>query len=368
MRVPAALRGADLDHASDPRQQSRPLWFETIEPSFDFRASTNKLIKGNAPKMHSDNLHLWRHTHSFGQDRKRPGENRTLVVIAMTASMMVIEITAGVVFGSMALLADGLHMASHAAALGINAFAYVYARRHAHDTRYSFGTGKVNALGGFTGAILLAVFALVMAWESIERMVYPIAIAFDQAIVVAVLGLLVNGASVWILAHPTAHDHDDINRERHGHHHDHNLQSAYLHVLADALTSLLAIFALLTAKYAGLVWMDPLMGIVGAVLVTRWAWGLMRGSSAVLLDRQGPRAIRERIKTRIENERDARVVDLHLWAIGPNIYGVILSVVTHEPQPPDYYKRLLPADPALAHVTVEVHQCPPAGHPTLGAR
>jgi cation diffusion facilitator family transporter len=317
--------------------------------------------------MHFDNLHLWRHAHAFGQDLKRPGENRTLVVIALTGSMMVLEVAAGLAFGSMALLADGLHMASHAAALSINAYAYVYARRYAHDARYSFGTGKVNALGGFTGAVLLAVFAMVMAWESIERIVYPVAIAFDQAIFVAVLGLLVNGASVWILGHHAAH-HDAAHRHRDGHHHDHNLRSAYLHVLADALTSVLAIFALLTAKYAGLVWMDPFMGIVGAVLVIRWSWGLLRASSAVLLDRQGPAAVRERIKTSIENERDTRVVDLHFWAIGPNIYGVILSVVTHDPQPPEYYKRLLPSDLDLAHVTVEVHQCPPEGNSGCGDR
>lgn len=306
--------------------------------------------------MHFDNLRLWRHAHVFGQDRKRPGEHGTLIVIVLTAVMMVVEIAAGLLFGSMALLADGLHMASHAVALSINAFAYVYARRHAHDARYSFGTGKVNALGGFTGAVLLAVFALVMAGESIERLVYPVAIAFDQAIFVAVLGLLVNGASVWILGQHAA-PHHGTQASRHDHHHDHNLRSAYLHVLADALTSLLAIVALLAAKYAGLVWMDPLMGIVGAVLVTRWSWGLLRASSAVLLDRQGPAAIRRRIKTSIENEGDNRVADLHLWAVGPDIYSVIVSVVTHHPQPPDHYKQLIPAELGVVHATVEVHGC-----------
>jgi cation diffusion facilitator family transporter len=306
--------------------------------------------------MHHDNLHLWQHTHSFGQQHERPGERRTVVVIAITAAMMVVEIAAGAAFGSMALLADGLHMASHAAALGINAYAYVYARRHAHDPRYCFGSGKVNALGGFTGAVLLAVFAALMAWESSVRLISPTAIAFDQAIFVAVLGLIVNGASVFILGEWREHDHHDHDHH-HPHHHDHNLRSAYLHVLADALTSLLAIFALLSAKYLGLIWMDPLMGIVGAVLVSRWSFGLARTTSAVLLDRQGPDETRTRIKAGIESDGDSRIADLHCWSIGPNIYAAALSIVAHDPKPPDHYKRLIPANLGLVHTTVEVHHC-----------
>ncbi|MEO0869101.1 MAG: CDF family Co(II)/Ni(II) efflux transporter DmeF, partial [Cyanobacteria bacterium J06642_11] len=204
--------------------------------------------------MHYDTLQNWQHTHAFGQDRKQRGEFRTIIVIAITAMMMVVEVTTGIIFGSMSLLADGLHMASHAAALTINAFAYIYARRHAHDAKYSFGTGKVNALGGFTGAVLLAIFALMMAWESVGRIANPVEIAFNQAIFVAALGLIVNGASVFILGHNHDHsghehdghhhhhDHSGHEHHAHGHHHDHNLQAAYLHVLADALTSLLAIF------------------------------------------------------------------------------------------------------------------------------
>jgi cation diffusion facilitator family transporter len=304
--------------------------------------------------------------HAFGQDRKRPGEFRSLVVVGITLTMMVVEIVAGILFGSMALLADGLHMASHVAALSINAFAYVYSRRHAHDARYTFGTGKVNALGGFTGAVLLVVFALVMAWESLGRLIHPVAIAFDQAILVAIVGLIVNGASVFILDYRPAengHDHDrradyGAPREhRDDHHHDHNLRSAYLHVLADALTSVLAILALLAAKYLGLIWMDPTMGVLGALLVSRWSLGLLRASSAVLLDRRGPETAQAKIKARIENDGDNRVADLHLWSIGPNLYGLILTVVTHDPKPPTHYKELLPSDLALAHVTVEVHQC-----------
>src|SRR5262245_1975996 len=229
--------------------------------------------------MHEEALRRWRHDHSFGQERKRPGESRTLIVIAITAGMMVVEIAAGLVFGSMALLADGLHMASHAAALGINALAYVYARRHAHDDSYSFGTGKVNTLGGFTGAVLLAGFAFLMASESVQRLISPVTIAFNQAIFVAVLGLVVNGVSRLVLGHGHDHDEEGTDDDDHEHpetphhHRDHNLVSAYLHVLADALTSLLAIVALLAAKYLGLNFMDPLMGIVGAFLVARWSLG-----------------------------------------------------------------------------------------------
>ena len=304
--------------------------------------------------MHHDNPHQWQHAHAFGQDRKRPGELRTIIVIAITATMMVVEIATGVIFGSMALLADGLHMASHAAALTINAFAYIYARRHAHDAKYSFGTGKVNALGGLTGAVLLAIFALMMAWESVERIISPVEIAFNQAIFVAFLGLIVNGASVLILGH----DHNDQHRHdhEHHHHHDHNLRAAYLHVMADALTSLLAIFALLTAKYIGLIWMDPLMGIIGAMLVSRWSVGLLRATSAVLLDRQGPEHIQTRIRQSIADD-DNRIADLHVWSIGPTVYGVIVSVVAHDPHPPEYYKKLIPSNLGLVHVTVEVHEC-----------
>ena len=310
--------------------------------------------------MNNNSLHLWQHSHTFYQDQKRPGERRTVMVIIITGVMMIVEIAAGMIFGSMALLADGLHMASHTVALSINVFAYIYARSHAHDTRFSFGTGKVNAMGGFTGAILLVIFALVMAWESVGRIIYPINIAFNQAIFVAVLGLIVNGASVFILGqeHSQEHGNEDLHKHhQHSHHHDHNLRSAYLHVLADALTSVLAIFALLTAKYLGLIWMDPLMGIVGAILVSRWSIGLLRSTSAILLDKQGPEKIRTAIKDSIEKNDNNLVTDLHLWSIGPNIYCAIVSVVSYDPMPPEYYKALISPIPCLVHVTVEVHKC-----------
>ena len=290
-----------------------------------------------------------RHTHTFGQDLKRPGEFRTFIVIAITASMMVVEIAAGIAFGSMALLADGLHMGSHAVALGISAFAYVYARRHAHNKRYSFGTGKVNTLGGYTGAILLAVFAAMMAFESVVRLINPVEIAFNQAIFVAVLGLIVNGASVFILDAGHGHDH------HHHHHHDHNLKSAYLHVLADALTSLLAIFALVIGKYFGAVWMDPIMGIVGAILVARWSISLLKTTSAILLDEQASENTRNSIQEIIEADANNRIVDLHLWIVGPGVFSAIVSIVSRDPQQPDYYKLLIEEHITLHHLSVEVH-------------
>jgi len=296
------------------------------------------------------------HSHAFGQDQKRPGEVRTIFVIAITGSMMVVEIISGILFGSMALLADGLHMASHAAALGINLFAYIYARRNAHDSRFTFGTGKVNALGGFTGAILLAFFALIMSWESIKRFVHPAEIAFNQAIFVAVFGLIVNGVSVFILDYRRDHPHQK--EGDHHRHHDHNLKSAYLHVLADALTSLLAIFALLTGKYFGVIWLDPFMGIVGAFLVSRWSFGLIRITSGVLLDKRGSKEMRLMIKKCIEKDENNRISDLHLWSIGPNIYAAIITVVTSDPKPPEHYKQLIPPDLNLLHVTIEVQHHP----------
>ncbi|WP_158045556.1 CDF family Co(II)/Ni(II) efflux transporter DmeF [Skermanella pratensis] len=317
--------------------------------------------------MHSDSLHRWQHDHSFGQDRAAAGERRTMLVVAITAMTMVIEIGAGVWTGSMALLADGVHMASHVLALGISAFAYVYARRHAHDARFSFGTGKVNALAGFTGALLLAVVALGMAWESAGRLLAPGDIAFDEAIMVAVLGLAVNAASVVILGgHRHGHDHGHEHARHHHdeHHHDHghdredhNLRSAYLHILADALTSVLAILALLGAKYLGAGWLDPVMGIVGAVLVANWSRGLLRSTTGVLLDHQAPEPVRERLRNIFEIGNGDRIADLHVWSIGPGIHAAIVSIVTHDPKTPEFYRALVPDDLGIRHLSVEVNRC-----------
>jgi cation diffusion facilitator family transporter len=311
--------------------------------------------------MHDERLSDWQHAHNFGQERVRAGEWRTWIVIGLTTAMMVWEILAGIVYGSMALLADGLHMGSHATALGITAFAYVYARRHAYDRRFSFGTGKVNALGGFTGAVLLAGFALMMAVQSIERLFDPVAIAFNSAILVAITCLVVNGVCALILKDDDHDHHGHAHAHRHEHakhgHSDHNLRSAYLHVLADALTSLLAIFALLAAKYFGLYWMDPMMGIVGATLITRWSWSLLRDAGGVLLDRQAPDALCQSIRDRIEGDRDARISDLHVWSIGPHLYAAAIALVANSPKSAQHYKRLIAATPSLVHVTIEVNRC-----------
>jgi cation diffusion facilitator family transporter len=304
----------------------------------------------------------WQHDHVFGQDRVRQGERRTLWVIVITATMMVIEITTGIAYGSMALLADGLHMGSHTAALGITTIAYIYTRRCAADSRFCFGTGKVNAFAGYTSAILLALFALLMAWESMTRFFNPVEIFFNQAIVVAILGLLVNGASMLMLGeqhhvHDHDHDHDHPHHHDHGHT-DHNLRAAYLHVLADALTSLLAIFALLAGKFFGLNWMDPAMGIVGAILVARWSLGLIYDTSGILLDHQAPDIMLERTRSAVESVDNNHVADLHIWSIGPGIYSASLAVVSNTPKPPEHYKDLIPGDLGIVHTVVEVHRSP----------
>jgi cation diffusion facilitator family transporter len=262
----------------------------------------------------------------------------------------------------MALLADGLHMGSHALALSIAAFAYIYARRHARDEQFSFGTGKVNSLAGFSGAVLLGVFALMMAWESVERMFNPVAISFDQAILVAVVGLIVNAVSVFVLGghHDNhSHDHDHDHHEHRGdcHHQDHNLRSAYLHVMADALTSVLAIGALLSGKFLGWNWLDPVMGIVGAALITHWSIGLLRSTGYVLLDKQGPARLESAIREGIEGP-EQKITDLHTWAIGPEKYAAIVSVVTCKPETAEHYKSLVPNGLGLVHISVEVHHCP----------
>lgn len=307
--------------------------------------------------MHTHDLSAWQHDHVFDQDKQRAGERRTLWVVLLTAVMMVVEIVAGAAYGSMALLADGLHMASHAAALSIAVLAYVMARRLATDRRFTFGVGKINSLAGFASAVLLLGFALVMVTESIDRLMKPVAIGFDQALLVAVVGLVVNGFSAWLLmSTPHEHDHHHDHGPKHVHH-DHNLRAAYLHVLADALTSLLAIAALLAAKYWGANWLDPVMGIVGAVLVARWSFGLIRGSSRVLLDWQADDDTVAALRSSIEEGSTDRVTDLHAWCIGHGIFSVQMTIVSDRPKSPYEYKALLRTDVNVVHSTVEVHQC-----------
>lgn len=309
--------------------------------------------------MHAKNLSKWQHDHVFDQDKKRAGESRTIFVVAMTAVMMVVEIAAGQAFGSMALLADGLHMASHTAALSIALIAYVVSRRLAADHRFAFGVGKINSLAGFASAVLLLGFAIAMVTESVDRLINPLSISFDQALLVAVVGLVVNGASAWILM-STPHDHghghgpDDDEHEHEGH--DHNLRAAYLHVLADALTSVLAIVALLAGKYLQAGWLDPAMGIVGAVLVARWSIGLIRASSRVLLDGQADEHQLVQLRHAIEASPSDRIADLHLWNIGHGIHAAEIIVVSDDPKPPDHYKSLIPAALKVVHATVEVQR------------
>jgi len=302
--------------------------------------------------MHRRDLHRWQHQHSFGPRARTEGERRTWWVIGLTLTMMTGELVAGTAFGSMALLADGWHMGTHAAALGVTAFAYVYARRHADDPRYSFGTGKVGALGGFASATGLAVVAILIFGESARRVAAPVAIRFDEAIAVACLGLAVNVACALLLRE----HHDDSAVAEHTHH-DHNLRGAYLHVLADALTSVLAIAALSTGKLLGWGWMDPIMGLVGSVVIARWSFGLLRDTSGVLLDAEISHARREAIRNAIESDAGSRVADLHVWRVGPRHLAAIVSVVDHDPREPDDYKQRLASQSDLVHVTVEVHRC-----------
>ncbi len=300
-----------------------------------------------------------KHEHQFHTDVDGSAERRTYRVIALTLAMMVVEVVGGYIFGSMALLADGWHMGTHAGALGITAFAYAYARRNADNPAYTFGTGKVGVLGGYTSAVVLGLVALIMVWESAKRLVSPVQIHFNEAIVVACIGLVVNLVSAYMLRHTHQHEgshHEGGHHKAHQHHlQDQNLKAAYFHVLADALTSVLAIMALFMGKALGWVWMDPIMGIVGALIIGRWSYGLLRETSRVLLDGEAHRRMIRSIRKTLESDADNRISDLHLWRVGPHDFAAILTVLTHDPRPPEYYKDLLAGYEELSHVTVEIH-------------
>ncbi|MCZ0738651.1 CDF family Co(II)/Ni(II) efflux transporter DmeF [Phreatobacter sp. AB_2022a] len=298
------------------------------------------------------------HQHVFLGDGHSRNERKVWLVIALTATMMVVEIAAGSVYGSMALIADGWHMSTHAAAMLISALAYLYARRHIHDRSFTFGTGKFGDLAGFASAVVLALIALLIGWESFQRLTNPIPISFGQAIAVAVVGLAVNLVSAWLLKDD--HDH------HHGHHHDHdhhdgpaqdnNLRAAYLHVLADALTSVLAIAALLVGSAYGWLWADPVMGIIGGMVIARWSWGLIRDTGSVLLDRlPDPETLPAEIREIIERDGDV-ITDLHVWQVGPGHYAAILAIVSPRPATPEDYRLRLRPVHELSHVTVEVSQ------------
>jgi cation diffusion facilitator family transporter len=318
--------------------------------------------------MHTHSLENWQHGHVFLGVRHDENERRTWLVVGLTAAMMVVEITGGTIFGSMALVADGWHMSTHAWALAIAALAYRFARTRAHDERFGFGTGKLGELAGYSSAIILAMIALAIGFESALRLFSPVSISFDQAIAIALVGLAVNVASAWLLREEHTHGERGHGEDRDGHrhehphahphhHHDHNLRAAYMHVIADALTSVLAITALLAGRLYGWSWLDPVMGIVGAVVIAHWSLGLLRSSGAVLLDTVPDPRLAARLKGRLEQHSD-KVADLHIWRLGPGHLGVVASIVSDVPQAPEAYKARLAGIDGLSHVTVEVHACP----------
>jgi cation diffusion facilitator family transporter len=322
--------------------------------------------------MHSHSLDNWTHEHVFLGDTHARNERRTWFVVALTVVMMAAEIAAGSLFGSMALLADGWHMGTHAAALGIAGAAYMFARRHTGDIRFSFGTGKFGDLAAFSSALILAIIAVQIAYESVVRLMSPVAIDYREAIVVACLGLTVNLVSAFLLrdshdhhhhghAHAHAHDHDDDHDHDHHdhghHHHDNNFRAAYLHVLADAATSVLAIGALLVAMRTGFVWADPAVGLIGAAVIASWAYTLIRDAGSVLLDVSVDKALERGIRARLESGDD-RVTDLHVWQVGPGHCAAVISLVSDSPLQPAIYKERLQGLKGLSHVTVEVERCP----------
>lgn len=379
------------------------------------KSTTAEQATGHQASAHRQghSLAQWQHSHEFSS-QNRDGEKNTRYVLYLTVITMVAEIAAGTIYGSMALLADGWHMGTHAAAFMITLFAYSYARKHANDPAFAFGTGKVSVLGGYTSAIALGLVALVMLIESGMRLISPEQIHFNEAIFVAVIGLSVNILSVFLLKDHHTHDHGHAHGHRHGHEdehvhahhnsqththddhahtahshdeshhdhshcqheqdhqhaaehehksqkahggHDHNLRAAYFHVLADALTSVLAIAALLFGKYMGLTWLDPIMGIVGAVIISRWSWGLIQQTSPILLDGGVKASLQRKVTQTIEAVTDHQVADLHLWRVSADHHAIMVSIVSHSPKDVSYFNQLLSQFPELAHITIELHTC-----------
>lgn len=322
----------------------------------------------------AEGLSRFGHAHAFlGEDHEK-NERRTLLVVAITAATMVVEIVAGWAYGSMALLADGFHMATHAGAIGVAALAYRIASRRAADPRLAMGAGKVGDLAGFGNAVVLGVVALLIGWESLSRLASPQPVAYGEAMVVATLGLVVNIVCALLLGghdhghdHGHSHSHHDHSHHDHGHDHadhghghaDHNLRGAYLHVLADALTSVVAIAGLAAGWFLGWTWMDPAVGALGAVMIASWSVSLARQTGRTLIDAPADEAIEREIRKRLE-VGDVAISDLHLWRVGPGHLAAIVSLVTHEPQEPAVYKSKLNGLAGLSHVTVEVNRCPGA--------
>ena len=314
------------------------------------------IIAVSLSQMHRTDHSHFQKTHDFVPDFSK-AEQRTRMVIGLTAVMMVVEITVGLMSHSMALLADGWHMSTHVIAFLITALAYYFARRHAANERFSFGTGKIGVLGGFASAVVLSIVAFLMAGESTRRLFLPLTIHFNEAIGIACVGLLVNVGCAFLLggAHYNEQHHDSGGAH---HHHDLNLRAAYLHVLADAFTSLLAILALTGGKFFGWSWLDPVVGLVGSGVVFSWAYQLLRDTSGILLDRTPASSdLPDEIRRAVESDGDSTVTDLHVWQVGVGKFAAIVSIVAHEPRPSDYYRSLFREHDELVHVTIETQHC-----------
>jgi cation diffusion facilitator family transporter len=304
--------------------------------------------------MNPDDLNDWMHDHAFDSNSEA-AERSTRLVMWITAVMMAVEIFAGWAFNSMSLLADGWHMSSHALAIGLSAMAYATARTYANDPRFAFGTWKIEILAGFASALFLLGVALAMVIGSLERIISPQAIQYEEAIVVGVLGLIVNAVCAYILG--KAHHHHDHPHDHHDHHHDLNLKSAYFHVVADAFTSVLAIVALVGGWLYGWAWLDPVMGIVGAILVALWAKSLITDTAKVLLDREMDHPVVQEIKEAVEADGKTHVTDLHVWRVGKKVYSCALTAVTHDAQlTPTTVRERLAVHEEIIHSTIELHQ------------
>jgi cation diffusion facilitator family transporter len=310
--------------------------------------------------MHTEDISSYQHSHVFSLADKK-AEMRTFWVVALTLAMMFVEVIAGWMYHSMALFADGCHMSTHAMALTISLMAFIFARRHASDKSYTFGTWKLEVLGGFTSGLILGLVGLFMGYISIVRLFQPMDIRYNDAILIAVIGLGVNLISIFMLnpghQHHHGHDHDDHSHEHHHGHENLNLKAAYLHVMADAMTSVFAIIALLGGKYMGWNWLDPFMGIAGAILVIRWTYLLLKETGVILLDKDSGYDGSEEIKELLESDSDTRISDLHIWKVGMNKYACIISLVSSNPRGLKYYKQILGDHEEIVHLTIEISRC-----------